>query len=133
MARAAVIGRDEELASIEGFLADVATGPAALVLSGDAGIGKTLLWETGVEQAEERDICVLSHRSVAAEASLAFTGLSDLLDGVFEEVASSLVALRREVLEVALRRAKPGEFAPDEGAIGLALLDVIRALADRGP
>ena len=133
MARAAVIGRDEELASIEGFLAGVAIGPAALVLSGDAGIGKTLLWETGVEQAEQRDICVLSHRSVAAEASLAFTGLSDLLDGVFDEVAPSLVALRREVLEVALRRAKPGEIAPDQGAIGLALLDVIRALADRGP
>ena len=27
-------------------------GPAALVLSGEAGIGKTILWEAGVEQAE---------------------------------------------------------------------------------
>lgn len=133
MARAAVIGRDEELASIEAFLAGVAESPAALILSGEPGIGKTLLWEAGVENAEDRHVRVLLHRSVAAEASLAFTGLSDLLADVFDEVAPSLLELRREVLEVALRRAKPGAIAPDPGAIGLALLDVIRALADPGP
>ena len=128
-----LIGRDEELASIETFLAGVTEGPAALLLSGDPGIGKTLLWEAGIDKVEQGDARLLSHRSVAAEASLAFTGLSDLLDDVFDEVAPSLLALRREVLEVALRRAKPGDVAPDPGAIGLALLDVIRALADRGP
>ena len=50
---AEVIGRDQELAAIEGFLAEVEQGPAALVLSGEAGIGKTILWEAGVEEAKK--------------------------------------------------------------------------------
>lgn len=36
-------GRDEELASIAGFLDSVDAGPAALVLAGEPGIGKTVL------------------------------------------------------------------------------------------
>ena len=128
-----VIGREEELGSIEAFLARVEDGPAALVLSGEAGIGKTVLWETGVEEAEERFGRVLLHRSVEAEALLSFTGLSDLLAPVFQEVAPSLAELRRRALEVALLLAEPGKEAPDPRAIGLALLDVLRMLAERQP
>src|SRR5215471_3137255 len=47
----AVIGRDEELAAIGAFLDSVWSGPRALVFAGEAGIGKTLLWEAGVAQA----------------------------------------------------------------------------------
>ena len=128
-----VIGREEELGSIEAFLARVEEGPAALVLSGEAGIGKTVLWETGVEEAEEQFGRVLLHRSVEAEALLSFTGLSDLLAPVFQEVAPSLAELRRRALEVALLLAEPGKVAPDPRAIGLALLDVLRMLAERQP
>jgi DNA-binding CsgD family transcriptional regulator len=127
------IGRDEELGSIEAFLARIGDGPTALVLSGEAGIGKTVLWEAGVEEAEERCGSVLSHRSVEAEASLSFTGLSDLLTPVFQEVAPSLAPLRRRALEVALLLAEPGKEAHDPRAIGLALLDVLQILAERDP
>ena len=54
MAAGEIIGREEELASIQAFLAEVEQGPTALVLSGEAGIGKTILWEAGVEDARER-------------------------------------------------------------------------------
>ena len=128
-----VIGRDEEVGSIETFLARIEDGPTALVLSGEAGIGKTVLWETGVEEAEERLGRVLLHRSVEAEASLSFTGLSDLLAPVFHEMAPSLAPLRRRALEVALLLAEPGKEAPDPRAIGLALLDVLRTLGERQP
>ncbi len=41
------VGRETELAALERFLST--DGPArALVLRGDAGIGKTTLWEAGV-------------------------------------------------------------------------------------
>ena len=130
---AEVIGRDEELGAVEAFLADMEQGPAALVLSGEAGIGKTILWEAGVEQAAERFGCVLSHRSVQAEALLAFGGLSDLLSPVLEEVLPSLAPPRRRALEVALWLAEPGEQPPEAAAIGLAFLDVLRLLAERGP
>ena len=43
MAVTAVIGRDEALGSIRAFFAAVERGPMALVLSGEAGIGKTIL------------------------------------------------------------------------------------------
>ena len=128
-----IIGRDEELASIGAFLDRVQEGPAALVLSGEAGIGKTSLWEAGAEEAQHRFGRVLSHRSAEAEASLSFTGLSDLLAPVFADIAPCLAPPRRRALEVALLFAEPGETAPDSGAIGLAVLDILRALTDRGP
>ncbi len=128
-----VIGRDDERDAIHEFLAKVEEGPRALVLSGEAGIGKTILWEDAADSAEERGWRVLSHRSVEAEASLSFTGLSDLLDPVFDEAAPTLAPLRRRALEVALLLAEPGEHAPDPRAIGLALLDVLRGIAAEGP
>src|SRR5262245_62331846 len=95
----AVIGREEELDAIEAFLAGVERGPTALVLSGEPGIGKTILWEAGIEEARDRFGRVLTCRGIEAEASFAFAGLSELLAGVVGEVAPGLVAPRRHALE----------------------------------
>ena len=46
-----LIGRQAELAAISSFLDDVPSGPAALLLEGQAGIGKTTLWSRSVAQA----------------------------------------------------------------------------------
>ena len=53
MITAAVIGREQEQRAIASFLDGAADGPGALVLSGEAGIGKTVLWEAGIEEALE--------------------------------------------------------------------------------
>ena len=129
----AVIGRDEELGAVRAFLERLADRPGALVLSGEPGIGKTVLWEEGVSQAMGNSHRVLLHRSVEAETSLSFTALSDLVASVFDEVASALAPLRRRALEVALLLTDPGVEAPNPRAIGLALLDVLRTLAEEGP
>jgi DNA-binding CsgD family transcriptional regulator len=129
----AVIGREHELAAIESFLAAIEQGPRALVLSGEPGIGKTMLWEEGVGEARRRSHLVLLHRSVEAETSLSFTALSDLLAPVWDDAAPSLAPLRRRALEVALLLAEPGAEAPNPRAIGLALLDVLRVVAERDP
>lgn len=128
-----LIGREAELVSIAGFLDSVGAGPAALVLSGDPGIGKTILWELGVAEARVRFGRVLSCRAAETEAALSFSGLSELLTEVFDEVAPSLLPLRRRALEVALLRVEPGAQPPDAHAIGLALLDVLRVLGERAP
>jgi DNA-binding CsgD family transcriptional regulator len=128
-----LIGRDAELASIAGFLDSVDAGPAALVLSGEPGIGKTVLWDLGVEEARVRFGRVLSCRAAEAEAGLSFSGLSELLTEVFDEVVPSLPPLRRRALEVALVLVEPGAQPPDAHAIGLALLDVLRVLGERNP
>jgi DNA-binding CsgD family transcriptional regulator len=129
----AVIGREHERAAMESFLAAIADGPQALVLSGEPGIGKTMLWEEGVGEARRLSRLVLPHRSVEAENSLSFTALSDLLAPVWDDVATSLAPLRRRALEVALLLAEPGAEAPNPRAIGLALLDVLRVVAERNP
>jgi DNA-binding CsgD family transcriptional regulator len=128
-----LVGRDAESAAIGAFVADGGRGPCALVLAGDAGIGKTALWRAGVETARQRDRCVLTCRGVEAEASLSFAGLSELLEPVLDEVAPLLASPRRRALEVALSLADPGDAAPDAHAIGLALLDVFGALARQAP
>jgi DNA-binding CsgD family transcriptional regulator len=129
----AVIGRDEELAAIGAFLDGVWSGPRALVFAGEAGIGKTLLWEAGVAQAKGRIGRVLSCRGAEAEASLSFAALSELVGPVFDEVALSLAGPRRRALAVALLLAEPGEERPDAHAIGLGVLDALRVLASDAP
>jgi DNA-binding CsgD family transcriptional regulator len=130
---APLIGREDELDRVEAFLDGVAQGPCALVLSGEAGIGKTILWEAGVEAAQDRFHRVLTCRGVEAEASLSFAGLSELLAPVFDEVSAHLAPPRRRALEVALLLVEPGENSLDPHAIGLAVLDAFRALAEQGP
>jgi DNA-binding CsgD family transcriptional regulator len=133
MSAAAVIGREEELGSIEAFLDEL--HPSALLIAGEPGIGKTILWEAGVEAARGRSRRVLAHRAVEAEAKLAFTGLSDLISGAIDETLPSLSPPRRRALEVALLLQEPEreDPAPDPRAIALAFLDILRALAASGP
>jgi DNA-binding CsgD family transcriptional regulator len=133
MAASAIVGRVEELGSIESFLPHLEAGPAPHVRAGDAGRGKTTLWEAAVDEAGHRFGSVLSCRGIAAEAGLSFAGLSDLLSEALSEVGEELLPLRRHALEVALLLAEPGEDSPDPRVIGIAFLDVLRLLAERRP
>ena len=79
---AGVLGRLVESRAVGKFLASAATQPAALVLEGEPGIGKTTLWLAGLEQAGALGFRVLSARAAAAESVLAYGSLADLLTGV---------------------------------------------------
>mgnify|MGYP001352659067 CR=1 FL=1 len=127
-------GREAETRSIEAFLDRAAAAPSVLVLSGDAGIGKTALWDAGLERAHARGARVLSHRAVEAEAVLSFAGISELLRGVVDELLPSLGALRRRALEAALLLDGSDDVAAIQPrAIGLAVLDALTALSATGP
>ncbi len=128
-----VVGREHELAAVAAFLDRVESGPHALVLSGEPGIGKTILWEAGVALSAQRGHHVLTHRGAKAEAALSFAALSDLLGPLFDDLSPSLAPLRRRALAVALLLAEPGDERPDVHAIGLAVLDALRQLAYGGP
>jgi predicted ATPase len=67
-----LVGREGELSAIHGFLEQLETGLAALTFSGDSGIGKTVLWEAGVEQA--RGLCADVTRAGERRAPTAPTG-----------------------------------------------------------
>src|SRR5437764_14656083 len=97
----AVVGRDAELAAVR----DLPAG--ALVLSGGAGIGKTTLWEAGLELARERGVRVLAVRPSGAETGLAFAALIDLCDGVERAELADLPPPQRAAPGVGLLRAEP--------------------------
>ena len=128
---ATVIGREEELGASRRFwqTPDGAARASSLRRGGnrqDRALGG------GCRGRAQRFGSVLTCRGVEAEASLSFTGLSELLGDVLDEVGPSLAPPRRRALEVALLLVEPGETAPDPHAIGLAVLDVLRALVRAG-
>nr|MBA3330937.1 AAA family ATPase [Actinomycetota bacterium] len=127
-----MIGRDEEQSALHAFLAAVPGGPAALVLTGTAGAGKTTLWKAGLAGALERSYRVLQTSPAQSEAALSFAGVADLLDEVLEESVASLPAPQRRALEVALLLSEAEGPAPDQRAVGVAFLGAVRALSQRG-
>ncbi len=132
MAPDAIFGRDGELAAITRFLEAERAGSRALVLEGDAGIGKTTLWLEAVRLAESRSL-VLSSRASEAEARMSFTVLGDLLVPALEGPMADLPAGQRNALEAALLLGRPARTRPDARAVSLAVLGVLRALASGAP
>jgi DNA-binding CsgD family transcriptional regulator/tetratricopeptide (TPR) repeat protein len=128
-----VVGREPELAAVDEVLAAGATGPAAAVLFGEAGIGKSTVWEHAVRAAGERGWTVLAARPVESETGLSFGALLDLLDPVADATLGGLPAPQRRALEVALLRRAAPDGAPDHRALCVAVLGTLRLLAARTP
>ena len=128
-----MVGRDTELASVRAFVDETESGPASLVLEGEAGIGKTTLWEAGVEHARARGVRVLTSRPAEAERSLGHAGLADLLDDVVEDVLQELRKPRRQALEVALLREEVSSDPVDRRTLAVAVRDAVQRLGELGP
>ncbi len=124
-----LFGREAQLAALGAAL----SAPGSVLLTGEAGIGKTALWEAGVAFAAAHGHQVLAARPAEAETSFAFAGLIDLLDSVDPELLARLAPPQRSALEVALRRVEPAGEPPEPAAIGLGLLNVLRPAAERAP
>jgi DNA-binding NarL/FixJ family response regulator len=127
-----VVGRDPERAALTDFL-DANERPRALLLVGGPGAGKTTLWDVGVAGARERGVRVLMARPSGAEAEHSFSALIDLFDGIDPGGLANVPGPQLAALEVALLRSKPTAVAPEPHAIGLGLLNGLRALAGREP
>src|SRR5579863_8637272 len=126
-----LVGRDLELGALARFLGD--QSPAAcLVLSGEAGIGKTALWEAGREMAAREGFQVLSSRASQAEAGLSFAGLADLVDGIDPAVLARIPAPQVHALDVAMRRVAPDATPPDPFATAAGFLSTVRELGSGG-
>ena len=127
MVTGAVVGRETELAVLAEFLAAEGAWPRTLVLEGEAGAGKTTLWQTAVEDAQE-DFRVLATRPLETEAKLAFAGVGDLLDGEHDSFGR-LPEPQAHALRAALLLESPVAGTVDERAVGLGFLGVLRLLA----
>jgi DNA-binding CsgD family transcriptional regulator len=128
----AILGRERELAAIARVFEDGEPGPRALLLEGEAGIGKTTLWRAAVSTAA-RDGNVLEARASQAEAKLSFTVLSDLLTPFVEAFGAELPAEQRRALDAALLIGDAEGLHPDARAVALAALGMVRSVAASGP
>ena len=74
-----ILGRDRELGIVAGLVATATAGGGALLIHGDAGIGKSALLERAVGLAQAAGMRVLRTTGVRTEANLPFAGLHQLL------------------------------------------------------
>ena len=130
---AAIAGRDTELVALREFVVSISDGAAALVLEGEAGMGKTTLWRAGVAAAQDRGLRVLQAVPAESETALSFSGLGDLLDGVLDEALAPLPGGQRSALSRALVLEEVEGPSPDAHAVGVALLTALRSLGEGDP
>jgi DNA-binding CsgD family transcriptional regulator len=129
----AVVGREAELAAIEGALDGARDGLEALVLEGTAGIGKTTIWREGIRRAEGRGYRILQCRAATAETKLSYAALADLLAPLDDDAFEALPVPQRRAIDVALLRADGDGVAPQRRAVATAVVSLVRGLGDVGP
>jgi len=132
------IGRDGEIVDICAFLSATSGAPSALAITGDPGIGKTMVWKHVLEAAR-RSSRVLSCQPASAEKPLAFSALDDLLSEVAGEVLPALPAPARRAVEAALLRDTPegpepaGRPSRERRVLARGVLDALRILSAGTP
>ncbi|MBP2705063.1 AAA family ATPase [Microbispora sp. RL4-1S] len=120
------MNRQRERAALDGLLGDLRSGRGrALVLRGEAGVGKSALLQHVVEAAA--DMRVVRAAGVESEMELAFAGLHLLCAPLLDRL-EALPGPQRDALGVAFGLRK-GD-APDRFLVGLAVLTLLSETAE---
>src|SRR6266516_1739759 len=117
-----LLGRDRDLAELYALVDGIEDRGGALVVRGEAGIGKSTLLAAAGERALDRVVTVVSTAGALSESQLAFAGLHQLLLPLLGRL-DLLPDPQRQALETAFRIAE-GD-APDLFLIGLATLGIV--------
>src|SRR5580693_7939836 len=124
-----LLGRRSECAALDQLVASVRAGPSrALVLRGDAGVGKSALLEYLLQHASGCGIARAS--GVEAEMELAYAGLQQLC-APFLNRLKRLPGPQRDALGTAFG-LRDGD-APDRFIVGLAVLSLLSDVAEERP
>lgn len=128
-----LVDRDRDVLLVANALEQVQGGPISIVITGEAGIGKTAVWQHALALAEERGFRVLSTRSGETESTFAFAGLIDLFAHVTDdEILPWLPRPQAGALRAALLRSDE-EVVPSANLVAVASLSALRALAEEIP
>jgi hypothetical protein len=73
------IGRDHDLGLIRELVDEAMVSGGALLLSGDPGVGKTVLLDAAAEQAHGAGMRVVRAAGVEFESTISFAGLHQVL------------------------------------------------------
>jgi DNA-binding CsgD family transcriptional regulator len=131
MVTAQLVGREPEAAALAVLLEELdEQRGSALLIRGEAGIGKSALLMEASRRAAEQNARVLKTTGVESEAHLPFAGLHQLLRPILDE-ARHLPEPQRRAIEAAFGQS-PAE-APDLFFTALAALELVSEAADRAP
>jgi hypothetical protein len=97
-----LVGRDTELASIDRFISLGTDTPAAIVITGDGGMGKSSLLRVVIDRARRRGRQVLLARPAEAETTYGYGALADLLRPERDRFRPALSPPLREALDAAV-------------------------------
>ncbi|GAA1993910.1 LuxR family transcriptional regulator [Isoptericola halotolerans] len=126
-----LFGRRSERETVDEILADARAGRSgALVVLGEAGIGKTALLDHAADVAARAGFTVVRVVGNASEQQLAFAGLHQLCAPLLEHV-DALPDPQRGALDVALGRGSGPP--PDLFLVGLATLSLLSESAEQRP
>ena len=128
---ALIIGRDAGLVRLRGLVDPVPQSSQVLLVTGEAGMGKTVLLAEAAGQARRAGLRVLSVTGRESESRLAFAGLHQLLRPVLSSAAGLPGRQARALLGALGLAADPG--APDLLLTGAAVLTLLSDLSERSP
>ena len=124
-----LLGRHSERAALDGLVASVRQGPSqALVLRGEAGVGKSALLEYLAAHAPGCEIARAT--GVESEIELAFAGLHQICAPCLDRL-ERLPGPQRDALGIALGM-RDGD-APDRFRVGLAVLSLLSEMGEERP
>src|ERR1700682_4510022 len=116
----ALLDREREREALEGLVEDVRSGRGwALVVRGEAGVGKTALLGHVVDGS---DLRVVRATGVESEMELAFAGVHQVCSPLLD-LLERLPTPQRDALGVAF--GVRGGGAPDRFLVGLAVLTLL--------
>ena len=128
---ARIIGRDAGLARLRALVDPVPQASQVLLVTGEAGMGKSVLLADAAGRARSAGMRVLSVTGRESESRLAFAGLHQLLRPVLAG-AAGLPGRQAQALLGALGLS-PDPVAPDLLLTGVAVLTLLSDLSERSP
>ena len=125
-----LIGRDPDVEFVCGFVDEVAVRGGALLVSGDAGVGKTALLDVAALHAAAAGTRMLRAVGAEFEAELSFSGLNHVLHPLLDGLAT-LPPMYRQALSVAL--GLDAGSPADQLVVSNAVLALLREAATTRP
>jgi len=125
-----LIEREQESAVLDALVDGLRGGGGAIVVRGEAGIGKSALLQRVRRRAEAQGARPLVTVGVESEAELGFAGLHQLLRPLIRVVSQS-PASQRQTLEAALGLGV--DIEPDPYRVAIAAFQLICEVADSTP
>lgn len=124
-----ILGREDEIAALEALFANDA---GALLIEGQAGIGKTTLWRAGLRLARAHGFRVLATTPLRSQAQFAYGGVGDLCSGSLGRLGE-LPAPQRRALATALLLEEHEGVRVEPRAVAVGLLGLLALLTEEGP